>query len=31
MFENIIDSEQSYILTSTDYKIFDNYIMPRFE
>ena len=30
MFENIIDSDQSYILTSTDFKVFDNYIMPQF-
>lgn len=30
MFENIIDSDQSYVLTSTDFKVFDNYIMPQF-
>ena len=28
MFENIIESQEAYHLSSTDYKVFDNYIMP---
>lgn len=30
MFENIIDSDIPYTLNSTDYRVFDNYIMPHF-
>ena len=30
MFENLIDSNEGYSLNSTDYKVFDNYIMPAF-
>lgn len=30
MFENVIQADTSCILTSTDYKVFDNYIMPHF-
>jgi len=30
MFEGLIDSEEQHSLSSTDYKVFDNYIMPQF-
>ena len=30
MFENMIDSDIPYTLSSTDYRVFDNYIMPKF-
>ena len=30
MFENLIDSNEELTLNSTDYKVFDNYIMPAF-
>lgn len=30
MFESLVDSEEQHSLTSTDYKVFDNYIMPQF-
>jgi hypothetical protein len=30
LFENIIESQETFHLTSTDYKVFDNYIMPQF-
>ena len=31
MFEDIIDSDLAYTLSTTDYKVFDNYIWPQFE
>jgi len=31
MFEDIVDSDLAYTLSTTDYKVFDNYIMPQFQ
>jgi len=30
MFENLLDSEQNYVLSNTDLRVFLNYIMPHF-
>ena len=30
MFEDIVDFDLAYTLSTTDYKVFDNYIMPQF-
>lgn len=31
MFESLIDSDEHCTLSTTDYKVFDNYIMPQFQ
>jgi len=28
LFENLIDDEKPHILSTTDYLVFENYIMP---
>ena len=31
MFKDIVDKDLAYTLSTTDYKVFDNYIMPKFQ